>query len=400
MSDLTGKFGSFEDQIASNHTEIMNALDTIATALGAPPSGPTTTLDDVVTALTETNTILSGIRSDMNDQLTAIFNTVDTINNNAALNAQRTLAALAQLYCPCDATAPFLPPPLDTTPTSAEGQAKCRRVQFFTDLFITYITRIANYVNSGAAISGRALNDALQGVLGGQGISTGELATAAIPESVTSTAVDQLANQIIVDGRANVRYGLLGITTLEVTRAIQLALYGATNAADGKIAADAAFATALTGNKYYEIFQTLFYSAWANDTYSDVPVVDDSIYDGTICVTTLPEITECTTYSSTRITADGHEFEAIILPPTSEFYDWAIAGDYQGWTLQIKTGTEGRGVRLVWLDSGGTLHLVPTQAPGADASSLTDHTSGIGIITSDFDGNAFPFTFQICPPGL
>lgn len=396
MSDLSGKFGGLETQLATQHTEIINALNSIASALGAPPPGPTTTLADVVGVLEEQNVILRGIRTDMNGYLLEIFNTLDAMNNNASLNAQRTLVALSQLYCPCDPDAPLFPPPLDTTPISLDDQAKCKRVQFFTDMFMTYIIRIGDYVASGAAMSARALNDGLQGVLAGRDIDDGAL-RAGIPESVSSTAVDQIVNQMIIDGRPSFRFGLTDINTVETNRSLQLALYAATNAAEGHAAALAAIAASGINNKYAEICETLFYSAWANDIYSTTPVVDDSSYDGTICAPDEPQCFEfasvlCNMHhgpSNTNASVYGIAWTEPFAYSNSSL-DGALTVDQPYWN---RTDLYGYRVRCTIGACSINTATSNIHNVGSEEYTIETHTTEINM----FNPNA-PFTLEICEP--
>src|SRR3982750_540281 len=229
MSDLTGKFGGFEDQIANNHTEVMNALDTIATALGAPPPGPTTTLADVITALTQTNTILNGIRTDMNGYLLEIFNTVDTINNNASLNAQRLLTLMLQTACPCDTTTPLLPPDLITDPTELENDAKCQRIQLFLDIWRSWSISLGVYLNNHGSISSFQIQNLLDITLGDVGVTGSEL-------NVMSTSTrDNLSQFLNTAGTPSAINAAIfdGMNDPALFEALRPGLYGATNASAG-----------------------------------------------------------------------------------------------------------------------------------------------------------------------
>lgn len=266
MSDLTGKFAAIETQLTTQHSEIMEALNTIAFALGAPPTTPSTNLADVVEAITTSNGLL-----------TDIFNTVDSINNNASLNAQRLLTLLLQTACPCDDTIPLLPPPLDTLPTELEAEAKCQRIQYFLDLFSNWVILVVVYLNDNGSISSFQINNLLSGVLLDVGITSSELngmptqtrdnltmllSTAGSPAAINASIFDEITNgTVIVDMRQ--------------------ALYGADNATDGKDAADTAIAS--SGGAFANIITAMFYSSWPNVMYGAVPEVDASGYDGTIC---------------------------------------------------------------------------------------------------------------------
>lgn len=394
MSDLTGKFGSFEEQIASNHTEIMNALDTIATALGAPPPGPTTTLADVVTALTQTNIILAGIRTDMNGYLMEIFNTLDTMNNNASLNAQRIISTLLQTACPCDDTVPLLPPELGTTPTTADNQTKCQRIQYFLDLYRSWVITVGQYVGNQGSISSFQLNNLLQVTLGNVDITTGQL-KAGIPISVRDTVVAQLTSVVGAAGAAAVDSGLFNALVPGNLEALRQALYGATTAEGGKAAAEGAINDLGLSIWVTAILKTMFYSAWPNDMYSDVPVVDASAYDGSICA----PITECYTFDSSNVTMttgpNTVHFQGIIWPNDAIFPAISETGgtvgsapiwstmDLYGWRIHCTIGST-----TVYLNTSGAHSL------GGDQWTCDVHTTLMSMVTGE--GNEF--SVEMCIP--
>jgi hypothetical protein len=284
MSDLTGKFGALSTQMATQHTEMMDALNTIAYALGAPPSAPTITLEDVVTAITETNTLISGIRSDMNEQLTAIFNTLDTINNNNALNAQRILAIMLQTACDCDSTTPLLPLPIDTTPIELANDEKCQRIQYLLDLFRSFVIVTGSYLALNGNITSSQVNSLLSSVLAEVDITDTELND--MPVS-TRNSITYLLNSEGTPGDVNAAL-FYAINSTDLLIDMRQALYSEDNASAGHSAVIAAIGA-------YEpypdgVLSAMFYSGWANVMYGALPVIDASMYDGDICDPDAPEL--------------------------------------------------------------------------------------------------------------
>jgi hypothetical protein len=176
---LETKFETLETQLATQHTAIGNALDSILTAMGAPPPTATITLATISTQLTALNNNLIGIaiangsfhsallsalidmqaaqlvqHNALMDTLSLIYTNTDIIITNNSLNAQRTIAAIYATFCECATDTPLLAPPLDVTPTSLVDEAKCRRIQFYLSVFGNWLNAIANYGNAGAAITG------------------------------------------------------------------------------------------------------------------------------------------------------------------------------------------------------------------------------------------------------
>lgn len=403
MTDLNTKFTALEDQLTTQHGEIINSLDTIATALGAPPPGPTTTLADVVTALTQTNTILNGIRSDMNGYLLEIFNTVDAINTNASLNVQRLLATLLQTACPCDADVPLLPPDLGTTPTSATDQAKCQRIQYFIDLYRSWVITIAQYVGNQSSISSFQVNNLLQLTLGNVDITTGELKSG-MPTSVRDSIVGQLASAVGSVGATEVDSTLFDAMSTGELEALRQALYGVTNAADGKPAADSAIDGLGLASWAASVLKTMFYSAWPNDIYSDVPAVDASAYDGTICA----PLSGCVTIGTTSVTANigaGDETVGAIVW-TSEFSPTATRPDgARVWSAtvftQLPLGTELTLRKVHSADSAVTAHqcnvdgaIISVGEVGPTALPYTVTSAGSGLLVQS--GGAVGIEVEIC----
>jgi hypothetical protein len=353
MSDLTGKFSGLGEQLTANHEEIMSALDTIATALGAPPPDPTTTLADLLTAITETNTLLAGIRTDMNDQLTAIFNTVDTINNNASLNAQRLISVLLQTACPCDDTVPVLPPDLGTTPIDATDIAKCQRIQYFIDLFRSWTVNVAAAIGGAGSISSFQINNLLQLTLLDVDITTGDLTSMAT--STRDGIVGQIASAIGASSASAINTGLFtAITDSGNLEAMRQALYGVTTAADGKAAIDSAIDDLGLDPLIGGILKSMFYSAWPNDIYSDVPVVDASAYDGEICVPPL----EAACATNTTFTTSEGQIQAQWLNTTLAPY-CVDSGDLNSPLLSLTLAS----YEITIVDAGGLIHV--TQFGGA-----------------------------------
>jgi hypothetical protein len=390
MSDLSGKFSAVGTQLSTQHEEIMNALDTIATALGAPPPGPTTTLEDVVTVLTQTNVILNGIRSDMNDQLTAIFNTVDTINNNASLNAQRLLSLILQTSCACDDTAPLLPLPIDVTPTTLEDTVKCQRIQYFVDVYKSWVLNIVSYLGINGNVANYRIYNTLNLILDNLSVPDSELSH--MPVSTR----DYIAGLLNISGAATYINTALfdALNDSAFVTAIQQALYNATNAADGKAAVDAAIAS--SGISYASIASSMFWSGFANVIYSDVPIVDASAYDGSICA---PEV-ECETVVSNNIISNmaGTFYVKTPTDPYTPNPSTFRNGDYGGWTVRLVSATRAQAVTISWYRSSdhGFVSGFDLDTTN-EQNTVTDATEAIGFysVTSSGDGH---FTIELCPP--
>jgi hypothetical protein len=292
MTNLANKFSSFEEQLSTQHTEVMDALNTIAYAIGAPPTAPTTNLEDIYTQLTALIDGMALIYNANNtfhaallDSVGLIYANTDIIITNNSLNAQRTIAAIYATFCDCVTDTPLISPPLDVTPTEIVDDAKCRRIQFYLSVFGNWLNKIANYGASGAAITSGTLSTLLAIATADAGIvATGVEVGAAggIPGMVVGAVVGLIAV---------VAYTLGGSVLIDYANQFNdatlrdnmvMAMYAATNADEGYTAFKS---TLLAGMDTIpaEIIYTLWWSAWSNDIYSGVPEVDDSAFDGSIC---------------------------------------------------------------------------------------------------------------------
>lgn len=322
MSDLQTKFTTLEGQISANHTEIMAALNTIAFALGAPPTTPNTSLADVVTVLETINSNIVGMRAANALYYASALGALDTISlntetmiNNNSLNAQRMIQAIYATFCECATTTPLLPLPIDTTPSPLPIDEKCRRVQFYLAVFSTWLTSIANYGSSGASITGSVL----EGLLVSAGVAFGMTATGAeigaaggIPGVVVGAIVGAIVAAVYTFGGSILVDYANQFASATVQDALRQGLYSAENADEGQsifqdiIASN--FETIPAG-----IINFLWWSAWSNDLYSGTPAVDDSMFDSTICAP--PDADGCITINSTVVMfgTDGNA-SAIVWP--------------------------------------------------------------------------------------
>jgi hypothetical protein len=400
MTNLDTKFTVFEGQITDNHTEIIEALNSIIDALGGVPPTPTTTLSDVATLLTSINSNLTNMRAAdalfyaaTNSLLDQIATNTDTIINNNSLNAQRILAAIMATACACDTTTPLLPDPLDVTPSDLADEAKCRRIQFYLSVFSSWLSKIANYGGAGAFITGDVVGTLLGLAATEAGIAaTGaEVGAAAGPPGVVIGAIVGLIIGAV---------GILGASVLTdyaaqfaaapLQGALLAALFAATNADEGQTAFQTVigdnFSTIPAG-----IINALWWSAWSNDLYSGTPVVDDSAFDGSICVPPVEdacyhfstsEMVEVTTETGTAIIPNWSKYGITPFNNPGHVNPVWVAADWSGWTFNITSGTAYHQI----LNDGGS---------GSTSSSGTVTSPSPDAIT--FISSA-PFALDFCPP--
>lgn len=424
---LETKFEALETQLATQHTAIDNALDSILTAMGAPPPTATVTLATIATQLTALNNNLIGIaiangsfhsallslltdtkatqlvqHNALIDILDLINTNTDTIISNNSLNAQRTIAAIYATFCGCATDVPLLSPPLDVTPTEIVDEAKCRRIQFYLSVFGEWLLKIANYGSSTGYVTGEVLTVLLSSVTAAAGIvATGaEVGAAAGPPGIVIGAVIGLiafaiftfGGSVLIDYATQFNDATLRDNMVQ-------AMYAASNADEGY----SAFKTTLLAGMSTipaEIIYTLWWSAWSNDVYSGTPTVDDSAFDGSICAPASEF--ECTTIASIPITITGYGTRDAIEWPdpfpsssTDEIgntYDanQVLLGDFNGFTIRMVSGP---GARMLTFSGSPSYTLVDIPYP--TTVTITSSTTSLFI---DHLGYYAPFTIEICPP--
>jgi hypothetical protein len=403
---LEEKFEAFELQLADQHDSIANKLDAILEALGAPPPTATTTLVTVVTALAAMQAAQLTQHNALMELIGLINTNTDTIINNNSLNAQKLIAAIYATFCGCATDIPLLTPPLDVTPTTLVDDEKCRRIQFYLSLFGTWLFDVANYGSSGAAITG----DVLFSLLGAAATAVGLATTGAeagtifgIPGTVVGAVVGLIIGAVYFLGGTQLVNYANDFNDPTLRDNMVQAMYAATNADEGYTA----FKTTLLatiGGAAGEVIYTLWWSAWSNDVYSGVPTVDDSAFDGSICV---PAV-ECVTIDAVHytvasggsgygISADFGSFTPEATVNTSSgpvtfspgiFYN----GDLTGWTMYVLAGScyvEHRASGISSTDS-----MIDTAGYGVDAlTAISLPTCGTFAFVCT-DGT----TLKLCPP--
>lgn len=411
MSDLTEKFDALEAQLASQHTVISNDLTAILAALGAPPPGDITTLDDIAAQLTGISNQLASIASANGTFYTALLDVtglistnLETLSNNNSLNSSRLLQAIYATACQCPTPIDLLTPPIDVTPTSLADEAKCRRIQFYLSLFGNWLTKIANYGAAAGFVTGESIYQLLAIVAANAGIvATGaEVGAAAGPPGmVVGAVVGLIILAISTFGGAVLNDYAAQFNAPTMQSALLTALFAATNADEGYTA----FKSTILANMDdipAQIIYTLWWTAWSNDIYSGSPVVDDSAFDGSICVgepTELPSITSCTIFSSVPLLSDGITLQIIDLSPRYGGHPGRIEGDYLGWSVRVVSVDGSGSVSLYRWDNPDTLHFVGESTASTSAMNISDHTAAITIQSGSGAGNGPPFSVEICPPG-
>lgn len=375
MTDLSAKFATLQEQLAAQHTELMAKLDTLINVANVSSGRLAVINNTLISQLNALNTKSTTINDNMVTGFNNAFDLTDTMNNNASLNAQLVIATLLQTACPCDTTALLLPPPLTTVPPDLTEEEKCKRVQYFVDLFGSWVINVGQYIFRTNSISSFQIDSLFSSAIADVGITTGELALP-MPTGVRDTLVSQLTDAIRTYGAPAVNSALFSMASTASRVTYRDALFSANTAAAGKSAFDTAvtgMALAWPGNT----IKDMFYSAWPNDIYNVIPDVDTSAYDGTLC--SEPEVTGC--YNVTFIY-------------THHDYGWRwdihLSASLVGYTIAAVLPFEV--IRLYGDPSTVIITDLPYMLTIADINA----TTGDFFLSSELMGG----DIEVCPPGM
>lgn len=401
MTDLANKFATFEEQVATQHTEVMEALNGIAFAIGAPPTTPTTNLSDIATMLTSIDFILASLVTAQLDQSTALLDvlgqintTIDTMNSNNSLNAQRLLIAIAanDPCKPCDIV-PIEPPPIDITPQLVD-ESHCKRMQALIYALRRLTVKLDVLSSFGLGFSPTVIRDAITEIITELGV-TGLLEYPSLGE------VAQIAGAGAAYVVSNIfGGGSLPGAFLSIEDALLPALYAADNASAGQAAYRSVLSGSSLSTPIVHLFEAMAYTSIFNLYYDSTIELDVSGYDGTICAPEEPAF-ECTTIASQVIGVTGYGSRNAIAWPSpfpssnadeiSNTYsaNQVLLGDYQYCIFRLVSGP---GARLLYFNAGayaavniyvGTPLTIPTPTTSVWIDDLLFNT---------------PFSVEICPP--
>jgi hypothetical protein len=311
--------------------------------LCAPPASGAT-LTSIVGLLSTMSTALLAMQTSNEAYHTASLSILDTLSlniettlQNNSLNAQRMIAALYATFCPCTDGPVLIGPPLSTVTISLEDQAKCRRIQFYLALFTAWLDKIAIYGGAGASVTGAAIGGLLGLAIAEAGLVGGEIgAVAGPPGIIVGAVVGLIIGAIYTFGGAVLQEIALAWHDETLQATLLAAMFAATNADEGNVAFHETVQASDIGTIAEEIIYTLFWAGWANDIYSDDPVIDDSAFDGTICSDILWDRIFTEIYSATNPAFDS--------------------GDIEGWSSYhlVSTATAGSILIHVWIDGVDT----------------------------------------------
>ena len=360
MTDLQAKFTNLQIQLTSQHTETLAAIAALSDLAG-----------QLGTVSLQLQNIAEQDAAFYSAQLAAlglISVNLETLVLNNSTNTQRILALILATACPCDDIRP-LPPILLPDPIPASDLEKCARIQFFIDLYFSWVVDLGTYLSSGG-IGNTHINTLLMLLLQAEDIETGELSSG-IPQYIRDSIMHQIAN--IDTTVMALSHDLISTSDQDIKLILISALYSVDNAVEGKEAFNNAIDTLEIPNDVKAILKTMFFSAWPNDIYGVLPVIDTSGYDGSICAGS--GTTPCDELIYTNF--EGIESD------TGTWEDWTT------YHLYVNL-TSGAIITTVYLDG------VPTEYPAIDPHM--EFTAGsCRVVFAHPDGASGTYRLLGCP---
>jgi len=335
MTNLTDKFTTFEEQIASQQLALLDMLSAIQS-----------TLSNLDVAL-------------------------DTLNNNGATNTRYLLAAIgANSPCaPCPTPSLEIPPPseLETSPTDEQ----CQRAQALIHALEALTAKFDLLNQFGVGFNPTVALSGIQEVLDGLGE----------PSSVPAPSWSEIANMVsqsLAYATANFD---AGIPLTEYFAPLVFTLRDAFYSAGSPAAALASYAAIIGGSGIPYGANGLLIAIGYNDLFNyyldPASDVDLAGYDGSVCVEVLP--TECVTRASI-LTGEGATLREEVF----------LSAAYLGWTVNVVE--EGFFVRL--FGDGN-----PTKTIDHEPYVLLEENLNIALNKFWFSREpAIPWHLQMCPP--
>lgn len=357
-----------------------------------------------MTTLTEKFTALEGQLADIetaanldrdltNTKLQAMLDMLDIINTNAAANTKAILGALGQTGAcfPCPTPA-ITVPPVGTTP-GALNSDRCKRAQAMIATLRTILTDMDTMQSFNVVGTYNVISDAISTVIGG--IAAGDT----VPLPSFPETVNIVGDYISYAGERL----FSGVGLIEQFSPLEAALTQAIFFTGTPGAAQAAYNgvidTSSASNGAKLLFKAIAYNALWSYYFDPSTTPDLSAYDGSICGSNLIGITSCVDLASTVVTFDGHSYQVVIANPPLDAFSWHIAGNFNGFTFHLLSGTPGKTYNVYRLDSGGSVvHLAASLTTTSPDGFIGENCEGMEVVCADRDGDATAFTVRICPP--
>jgi hypothetical protein len=357
MSDLTAKFASFEEQVATEHTALMDAI------------------------------------ADLQASIDLVASNTDLALENNAANTKALLQALGQTggCFPCP-TPSIDVPGITTDPTPVDDD-HCQRSQWIITTIQTILSKFDTLQSFNVPGTFSVLNDAISQITSALG-SGDTVPLPSFPETVNivgdyiSYAGERAFSGVSLSTQFAPLYGPLVTAT---------AIAGSASDAQAAYAAVIDASDASNGAKL--LFKAIAFAALWSYAFDPASTPDLSPFDGGACGVELPSITACTNFGGAPIEVSaGTTLYALIIPPSHADGPTAIGGNYAGWSFEVLSNEPGHDIQVYYWDLSHTLHLATSFNSTSGPYTLVATTEAIAVQTEDANAGAFPFTVRICPP--
>lgn len=356
MSDLTEKFTTFEEQIAAEHTDLMEKVDTIDTNVG--------NLGEAITTLN--NSLVAAIRS---IQLTAGANDP----------------------CACGSTPTLRVPPTGTTPIGI-SEEQCQRIQAFLhtmqEIFTVLDAASAFNVGLNFSLIYNSFNEVITSIESGSG-----LPVISYPEAVqlVGLMITYIADNIF---RGDTLSSQFSSILFDLRDGMSLAV----DAASAQSAYNSTIDASSLPSDEKEVIKGAAYNAIYTYYFDPESSPDLSGYDGTACAPDLTLITACVTFPSVDQVGGGHTFKRMAMPATASD-GVSTLGNFNGFSIHVLTTVGEHAVSVYYKETEpGDFIFVDQRTHGSSAIPFTHDTASIYARGTDFDGDGTDFTAEICPP--
>ncbi len=355
MSDLTAKFAALESQLAEQQVATQVDLD------------------------------------NMQEQLTALFNELDTVIINNAANARAILQAIgANSPCaPCP-TPSLTVPPVDTTGTPIDAD-KCKRTHAFIHAMMQVFTVLDTMSAFAIPFSPSLISDAIGQVI--VALENGDpTPLPSFPEAVqiAGDGINYVAGNFLVGDTLSSLFASVALDMVD-------AIYSGTTAGDDK----AQYAAIISGSVIPSYAKPLMIDAAYNELVSFYfdPASDVNLtgYADNDCSFSLPDITSCVDLSSASTVLGGQTYWYALVPPAYSGNPIFTIGDFFGFTFDVLTIEGATPVLIDYYDLSDAYHTFTTMDASTAVTELTVHTNALGLHSQAGDIGG-PFVIRVCPP--
>jgi hypothetical protein len=353
MSDLSAKFTALEAALASQAETTDGLIDTVET------------------------------------KLQSIFDELDLMLINNAVNTRALLAALGAINPCAPCPTPSLVVPLPSTDPVANNPDKCKRTQAFLHAMLEVFTALDVMSAFAIPFNPSLISDAI-----------GEVITALGNSDTTPLPSYPEAVRIVGDGINYVAGNfLVGDTLVNVFSALIFdlrdAIYSASDPSAARSAYDAIIDASDAPSYTKPLIKDAAYAALWSYYFDPASTPNLTGYDGAVCEDTGP----CDDLHGALPTVTNVAGTFLVVQPADPYGpnpQTFTAGDFNGWTFTVTENTGSGDLHLSYYTAAGIFVGGSTVTMIGDFLHPTNPTAAVGFYKTFTTGCSF--TIQACPP--